>query len=69
MTIREALEKKREQHKGNVAELVLCKGELFYCLKDGDGRMGSGPDDTVYPVGPKIVEKEAAFFGCVWSEQ
>lgn len=68
MTIREALNEKREQLKGKVNYLVLCKGELFYLLKDGE-KMGNSPKDTVYPVSSAVASKEARFFGVAWSEE
>lgn len=67
MTVRQALDEKRKQLAGNVASLVICKGELFYYLKVG--KMGNRAEDSVYPVSAKTVEAEAAFFGCEWSEQ
>lgn len=44
-TVRQALDKKREQLQGKVTELQLCKRELFYYPSPGDSA-----DDSVYPV-------------------
>lgn len=66
MTVREALDEKRIQLGDNVKQLVYCKRELFYVLKNG--KMGIRAEDSVYPVSKKIVAAEAAFFGCDWVE-
>ena len=58
MTIKSALDQKRQQLQGKVAALVLCKRELFYLPSPGNS-----PNDSVYPVSLRMAEKEAAFFG------
>lgn len=62
--VRYALDEKREQLKGKVTGLVLCKRELFYLPSPGNGS-----DDSVYPVSREVAAKEAEFFGCDWSEE
>ena len=58
MTIRDALDEKREERKGNIKALVLCKRELFYLPA-----LGNSPNDTVYPVSLEVAQREANFFG------
>jgi hypothetical protein len=62
MTVREALNQKRKQLRGRVEVLHLCKGELFYGVKDAAGKVrhAGGTDDTVYPVSPAVAALEAA---------
>lgn len=63
-TVREALDEKRKQRKGNVTSLVLCKQELFYCPETGNA-----PSDSVYPVSVEVAQVEAAFFGVPFYEE
>lgn len=58
-TVRQALDEKRRQLAGQVTSLVLCKGELFYYPRPGDG-----VKDSVYPVSMELAQQEAAHFGC-----
>ena len=53
----------RKALKGKVEQLVLCKGELFYCVK------GKFLDDTVWPVSHNAAEEESKFFKVPWSEE
>jgi hypothetical protein len=58
MTVRQALDRKREDRKGDVTALVLCKHELFYLPS-----RGNLPADSVYPVSWDAATREAEFFG------
>lgn len=64
MTIREALDEKRQEREGDVTGLVLCKGELFYLPE-----RGHSPRDTVYPVSLEQAQGEAEWFGVTCLEQ
>jgi hypothetical protein len=61
-TVRLALDKKRQELKGKVKAITLCKWELFYVLNPPD-KMGDRARDSVYPVSRKTAQEEATFFG------
>lgn len=63
-TVRHALDRKREERKGDLMALVLCKHELFYLPA-----RGNSPDDSVYPVSWETAQKEAAHFGVQVSKE
>ncbi len=63
-TVREALDQKRIERKGNCTALMLCKYELFYRPATGDAEK-----DSVYPVSIETAKKEAEWFGVPFWEQ
>jgi len=63
-TVRDALDKKRQEREKDIKALVLCKRELFYLPATGHS-----PEDTVYPVSLEVAQEEANFFGVQVTEE
>jgi hypothetical protein len=63
MTVREALDQKRVERKGDIEAIVYCKRELFYLPT-----RGNSPEHSVYPVSRELAREEAEWFGVPFNE-